>query len=59
MTNAYRCFTKRLAPILAAGMLLQASSCALDTAALTTGLVNTIASNIISSLEFGTLGVGL
>ena len=58
MTKMFQKFTRRIGPALAAGMLLQAGGCTIDPTSLASGLANAIASNLISSIVFGTFGVG-
>lgn len=53
MTKRFNYVVRRIMPIVSAGLLFQASSCALDTNALMAGLATTIANNLISSFVFG------
>lgn len=54
LVRAYR----KLVPLLMAGALLQSPSCSLDTAALASGLVTSVANSFITNLVFGLFNVG-
>ncbi len=49
---------RRMASVLAAGMLFQQGGCTLDLNSIATGLVTSIANNLITDLVFGALNVG-
>ena len=49
---------RRFAPVLGAGMLLQAGGCNLDINTLAAGLVTSIANNLITNLVFGAFNLG-
>lgn len=53
MTKRLSSFVRRLAPVLSAGVLLQAGGCPIDTNLLLAGLVEQIATSFITSLVFG------
>jgi len=57
MTAMCQRFVRRVAPMLAAGCLFQASGCALDGGQLAQGLLTTILNSLISSLVFGLFNV--
>ena len=57
MTRRCNLFGRKLSPLLGAGMLLQAASCAIDPAALTQGLVGSILSQLIAGIVFGLFNI--
>ena len=58
MTNPMTKVMRKISPWLAAGVLLQAGSCSVDTTTLATGLVQSLANALISDLIFGLFNVG-
>ncbi len=52
MSRVYS-IVRRSLPLLGAGMLLQAGSCAVDTNALAAGLATSVVNSLISSFVFG------
>ena len=57
MTKRWNAMTRKLAPLLAAGMLLQAGGCELNADTLATGLIASIANDLIAGIVFGALGL--
>ncbi len=53
MTKHMHRIYRRVAPLLAAGMLLQAGGCTFDFNSLTAGLLNSILTNLLTSIIFG------
>ena len=53
MTKRWNALTRKLAPVLAAGMLLQAGGCEFNTSELAAGLVTSIANSVLTNLVFG------
>lgn len=49
---------RKSAPVVAAGVLLQAGSCAIDPATLASDLVTSVANSFITNLVFGLFNVG-
>ena len=52
MMRRWKSLVRRAAPLLAGGMLLQASGCSLDANTLTAGWLTAIANDIISGFVF-------
>jgi len=50
-------FTRKAGALLAAGYLLQASGCAVDTTTLVGGLVTAIANSLISDVVYGLFNI--
>lgn len=57
MLNRLHRLARRTAPLLGAGMLLQTGGCTVDTTAIFSGLVTSIANSLISSIVFGAFNV--
>lgn len=57
MKKRWNSFTRKMAPVLAAGMLLQAAGCEFNTDELVGGLFTTIATTLLSSFVFGAFGL--
>ena len=57
MTGCWNSFVRKAAPLLGAGLLLQAGSCTLDVNSLAAGLFTSIANNLIASYVFGVFNV--
>jgi len=57
MTMRMNRVLRRVAPLLSAGVLLQAGGCAFDTNTLVLGLLTSIAQSIITDLVFGLFNV--
>ena len=49
---------RRIAPVLGAGILLQTGGCNLDINTLASGLVTSIANNLITNFVFGAFNLG-
>ena len=58
MTRRLNGIFRRIAPVLASGMLLQAGGCNLDLNTLAAGLVNSIVNSFITSFVFGAFNLG-
>lgn len=50
---------RKLAPVVGAGMLLQAGGCTFDLQTVTQGLVTSVANNLLASFVFGLFNVPL
>ncbi len=57
MTKYWNSFLRKAAPVLGAGLLLQAGGCTIDTSGITAGLLTTIANSLISSVVYGVFNV--
>jgi len=57
MTKRFDCIVRRIMPVVSAGLLYQASGCALDTNSIVSGLATTIADQLIRSFVFGAFNV--
>ena len=57
MINRLYSLTRRVSPLLGAGILLQTGGCVIDTNAIFSGLLTSIANNLISSFVFGAFNV--
>ena len=53
MTKRLDAILRRLAPLTAAGVLLQVGGCQVDTASLVGGLITTVATSLITGVFFG------
>jgi len=58
MANRMQKVMRRLAPVLGAGMLLQATGCQINGAELAAGLTSTILTNAITNLVFNWFSLG-
>ena len=58
MANRLHSVFRRMAPILGAGMLLQASGCQINGQSLAAGLTNTILSNLVTTWVFRAFNLG-
>jgi hypothetical protein len=59
MIKYWDSFVRKAAPVLGAGLLLQAGGCTLDTGTIASGLLTTIAGHLISSVVYGVFNVPL
>ncbi len=59
MVRHWNSIVRKMAPILGAGLLLQAGGCSVDLSAIGQGLLNSIATNLISSVVFGLFNIPL
>ena len=57
MTRRFEWITRRAAPLLAAGMLLQAGGCSIDPTAVTGGLLTTIANTLLTTYVYGAFNI--
>ncbi len=57
MMNRFRLLARRALPLLSAGVLLQAGSCAIDTQSIAQGVATSVLNSLISSLVFGAFGL--
>ena len=57
MTRRWNLLVRKMSPLLAAGMLLQAGSCAVDPNAIAQGLFSAIVNQLISNLVFGLFNI--
>ena len=57
MTKRWKAIVRRAAPVLSAGLLFQASGCALDPVALTQGLVTVFMNDVIFSIVYGIFNI--
>lgn len=58
MKKRWLSISRKLAPLLSAGVLLQATGCQLDATSIAGGLGTLIANNLISGLVFGVFNLG-
>ncbi|UCC29812.1 MAG: hypothetical protein JSU86_16600 [Phycisphaerales bacterium] len=59
MMRHWNSIVRKMAPVLGAGLLLQAGGCSVDLSAIGQGLLTSIATNLISSIVFGLFNVPL
>jgi len=59
MTNHMNWIYRGLAPLLAAGLLLQAGGCTFDLNTIASGLLTSIATNLLTSFIFGALNLAM
>ncbi len=57
MTRRCNLIVRKLSPLLGAGLLLQAGSCAIDPAAVTQGLLSSILNQLIAGVVFGLFNI--
>ncbi len=57
MRKRWNSFARKMAPVLTAGMLLQAAGCEFNTDELVGGLFTTVVSTLLSSFVFGAFGL--
>ena len=57
MRKRWNSFARKMAPVLSAGMLLQAAGCEFSTEELAGGLFATVANTLLTSLVFGVFGL--
>ena len=53
MTNRWNVLMRKVAPLLSAGMLLQAGGCSFNTDAIVQSLVLGVANDLVASILFG------
>ena len=53
MTKRVQLIFRRVAPVLSAGLLIQAGGCSVDTSSLAGGLLASIANSLVSNFVFG------
>ncbi len=58
MTKRFNYLVRRIVPIVSAGFLFQANGCTLDANALVSGLVSSIANQLITSYVYGAFNIG-
>jgi len=59
MMKYWNSLARKAGALLAAGLLLQAGSCAVDPSALAGGLMTAVLNNLISSLVYGVFNIPL
>jgi hypothetical protein len=59
MMKYWNSFARKAGPLLAAGLLLQVGSCAVDPTALAGGLLTAVLNNLITSVVYGVFNIPL